>query len=212
MSEHIEDRGVAAEPTALVVVSHHRSAALTAAVAERAATRLASAGYRVDLLNLHEEGFDPRNNAADEPDYGDRDKRYSDEVHDQIRRVHAADVIVPVFPVWWFGLPSLLKGWFDRVWNYGLTYGRSKSPMAGKRMLWLGLAGLTRDDPNADLVVTLLEGPLKRGISEFCDVPGAHVAALFDSEGQGLTGRAREQHYRELFAQAEEAVDKLLAD
>ncbi|WP_100445262.1 NAD(P)H oxidoreductase [Glycomyces xiaoerkulensis] len=212
MSEHTEDRATDAELTALVVVSHHRSDALTAAVADRAATRLEAAGYRIDLLNLHAEGFDPRNNVADEPDYGNRDKRYSEEVHAQVDRVHAADVIVPVFPVWWFGLPALLKGWFDRVWNYGLTYGRSKSPMAGKRMLWLGLAGLTQDDPNSDLVITLLEGPLKRGVSEFCDVPDTHVAALFDSEGQDLQGQARERHYRELFTRTEEAVDKLLAD
>ncbi|GAB3662160.1 NADPH-dependent FMN reductase family protein [Glycomyces tarimensis] len=204
MSEHTE-------PIALIVVAHHRGDSLTSAVAERAAARLRSAGYRIDLLDLHAEGFDPRNSVADEPDYGDRDKVYSDEVHAHIRRVHAADVIVPVFPVWWFGLPALLKGWFDRVWNYGLAYGRSRSPMAGKRMLWLALAGLTAEDRNADLVVTVLEGPLRRGISEYCDIQDTHVAALFDSEGQDLAGVARERHYREFFAQADEAVDKLLA-
>ena len=99
------------EPTALVVVGHHRSDSLTAAVAERVAKRLAAGGYRVDLLHLEEEAFDPRSGVADEPDYGNRDKRYSEEVHRHIARVHAADVIVPVFPVWWYGLPALLKGW-----------------------------------------------------------------------------------------------------
>lgn len=197
--------------TALVVVAHHRPDSLTAAVAGRVAARLEAAGYRVDLLDLHAEGFDPRNSEADEPDYGDRDKVYSDEVHAHIRRVHAADLIVPVFPVWWFGLPALLKGWIDRVWNYGLTYGRSRSPMAGKRMLWLGLAGLTARDPNADLVLSLLDGPLRRGISEFCGIFEVHTAALFDSEAQDLSGEARERHYRELFAEAEAAVDKLVA-
>ncbi|PDP85592.1 NADPH oxidoreductase [Glycomyces fuscus] len=197
--------------TALVVVAHHRSDSLTAAVAERAAARLEAAGYRVDLLDLHAEGFDPRNSEADEPDYSNRDKVYSDEVHAHIRRVHAAELIVPVFPVWWFGLPALLKGWIDRVWNYGLAYGRSRSPMEGKRMLWLGLAGLGERDPNADLVLDLLEGPLRRGVSEYCGIFDVHTAALFDSEGQDLTGEARERHYRELFAGAEAAVDKLVA-
>jgi NAD(P)H dehydrogenase (quinone) len=200
-----------AEPTALVVVSHHRSDALTAAVAERAAKRLAAAGYRVDVLDLHAEGFDPRNSAVDEPDYTNRDKVYSAEVHRHIRRVHAADLIVPVFPVWWFGLPALMKGWFDRVWNYGLAYGRSKSPMHGKRMLWLALAGLPEDDPNADLIRSLLEGTLKRGISEYCGVPDTRTAALYDSEAQGLAGADRDRHYRELFAQADAAVDAVLA-
>ncbi|MEU6248471.1 NAD(P)H oxidoreductase [Glycomyces sp. NPDC047010] len=198
------------EPTALVVYGHHRADSFTAAVAERAAKRLAGRGYRVDLLDLEREGFDPRNSVADEPDYGNRDKRYSDEVHAHVARVHAADVIVTVFPVWWFGLPALLKGWFDRVWNYGLAYGRSKSPMAGKRMLWIGLAGLPEDDPLSPLVRGFLDGPLRVGVSEYCGVPGAHTLALYDSEGQDLEGEARERHFRELFARAEAAVDTLL--
>jgi NAD(P)H dehydrogenase (quinone) len=199
------------EPTALVVVAHHRSDSLTAAVAERAAKRLAAAGYRVDVLDLHAEGFDPRNSLADEPDYTNRDKVYSDEVHRHIRRVHAADVIVPVFPVWWFGLPALMKGWVDRVWNYGLAYGRSKSPMHGKRMLWLALAGLSEDDPNSDLTRALLDGTLRRGVSEFCGVPDTRTAALYDSEAKGLTGSERDRHYRELFARADAAIDDLTA-
>jgi putative NADPH-quinone reductase len=198
-------------PTALIVVAHHRSDSLTAAVAERTAKRLELNGYRVDLLDLQAEGFDPRNSAADEPDYGDREKRYTEEVHRHIARVHAADLIVPVFPVWWFGLPALLKGWFDRVWNYGLAYGRSKSPMAGKRMLWLALAGLPEDDPNADLIASLLEGPLRRGISEYCGIPDTSVTALYDSEGQELTGADRDRHYRDLFARADAAVDAAMA-
>ncbi|WP_116248093.1 NAD(P)H oxidoreductase [Nocardiopsis sp. FIRDI 009] len=197
--------------TALVVFAHHRSDSLTAAAAARAADRLASAGFRVDLLDLHADGFDPRNRVADEPDYEDRDKTYSEEVHAHFRRVRDADVVVPVFPVWWFGLPALLKGWFDRVWNYGLAYGRRESRMAQKRMLWVGLAGLTEEDPNADLIVGLLDGTLRRGISEFCGVRGVHTAVLFDSEGQGLTGEAREHHYRGLLADVDTAVDKLVA-
>jgi putative NADPH-quinone reductase len=199
------------QPTALVVVAHHRADSLTAALARRAAARLEAAGYRVDLLDLHAEGFDPRNRIEDEPDYGDRDKRYSDEVHAHAARVLAADLLVAVFPVWWFGLPALLKGWIDRVWNYGLTYGRREKPMAGKRMLWLGLAGLPADDPNADLVEALFDGALRRGIAEYCDITDVHTRVFFDSEGKGRNGSERERHYAALFAGADDAVDKLLA-
>jgi putative NADPH-quinone reductase len=197
-------------PTALLVVAHHRSYSLTAAVAERVAKRLELNGYRVDLLDLHAEGFDPRGNVADEPDYDDRDKRYTDEVHRHFARVKAADLIVPVFPVWWFGLPALLKGWFDRVWNYGLAYGQRESGMDRKRMLWLAIAGLGEGDPSSALTLTLLE-TLRRGISEYCGIPEVRSAALFDSEGKGLTGADRDGHYRELFARADAAIDEMVA-
>jgi putative NADPH-quinone reductase len=48
--------------------------------------------------------------------------------------------------VYWQNVPAILKGWIDRVWNYGFAYGRSRPRLAGKRMLWLSLAGATADD------------------------------------------------------------------
>ena len=37
-------------------------------------------------------------------------------------RLKAADHLVLVFPTWWFSLPAMLKGWFDRVWSPGFAY------------------------------------------------------------------------------------------
>jgi NAD(P)H dehydrogenase (quinone) len=200
----------ATEPTALVVIGHHRPDSLTAAVAERAAKRLAAGGYRVDVLDLQAEGFDPRSSAADDPDYGNPDPRYSDEVHRHAARVHGADVIVPVFPVWWYGLPAVLKGWIDRVWNYGVTYGGPAPRMADKRMLWIALAGLREDHPNSRFTREFLDGHLRIGVSAYCGVTDAEAVALYDCGAKDLTGADRDRHYRELFAQAEAAVDALL--
>ena len=32
-----------------------------------------------------------------------------------------ADLLVFVFPLWWGGLPAIVKGWFDRVCAYGIA-------------------------------------------------------------------------------------------
>jgi NAD(P)H dehydrogenase (quinone) len=39
------------------------------------------------------------------------------------QKLLAADAVIFVFPLWWFGMPAILKGWFDRVYAYGLAYG-----------------------------------------------------------------------------------------
>jgi NAD(P)H dehydrogenase (quinone) len=39
------------------------------------------------------------------------------------RKLLAADVVICHFPLWWFGMPAILKGWIDRVFAYGLAYG-----------------------------------------------------------------------------------------
>ncbi|HYH29512.1 MAG TPA: NAD(P)H-dependent oxidoreductase [Pseudonocardia sp.] len=34
-----------------------------------------------------------------------------------------ADAVVLQFPLWWYGMPAILKGWFDRVFVKGFAYG-----------------------------------------------------------------------------------------
>jgi putative NADPH-quinone reductase len=212
--------------TALVVVAHHRTDSLTAHTARRAAARLEAAGYRIDLLDLHAEGFDPRMNTSDQPDWGNRDKPYSDEVHAHMQRILDADVVVAVFPVYWQSVPAILKGWIDRVWNYGFAYGRSKPRLAGKRMLWLGLAGATGADPIVEGMRTVLETNLSEGIAYYCGFSHSTVGLLTDAEdrpqrvdaegnlliGAVVAGAEREAQYADFDRRADEFVEKFIAE
>ncbi len=119
---------------------------------------------------------------ADQPDWGNREKTYSREVRDHMRRVLEADVVVAVFPVYWQSVPAVLKGWIDRVWNYGFAYGRSKPRLAGKRMLWLALAGAAADDPVTEGMHSLLEANLSEGIAYYCGFSHSQVGLLPDAE------------------------------
>ncbi|MGC0327199.1 NAD(P)H dehydrogenase (quinone) [Streptomyces sp. SAI-170] len=212
--------------TALVVVAHHRSDSLTAHTARRAAARLEAAGYRIDLLDLHAEGFDPRMTVEDQPDWGNREKTYSDETHAHMRRILDADVVVAVFPVYWQSVPAVLKGWIDRVWNYGFAYGRSKPRLAGKRMLWLGLAGATSDDPVAKEMQSVLEAQLSEGIAFYCGFSHSTVGLLLNAEerpqrldaegnllvGAAVAGAEREAQYADFDRRTLEFVEGFLAD
>ncbi|MFJ5774522.1 NAD(P)H oxidoreductase [Streptomyces sp. NPDC093094] len=221
MSQHSSDAG-----TALVVVAHHRSDSLTAHTARRAAARLEAAGYRIDLLDLHAEGFDPRMNVEDQPDWGDREKTYSEETRAHMRRILDADVVVAVFPVYWQSVPAVLKGWIDRVWNYGFAYGRSKPRLAGKRMLWLGLAGATSDDPLVQGMQAALEAGLSEGIASYCGFSHSSVGLLLDAEerpqhvdaegnllvGDAVAGAEREAQYADFDRRTLKFVEEFLAD
>ncbi len=167
--------------TALLVMAHPRTDSLTAELTRRAQVRLESAGFTVDLLDLYQEGFDPRLGPEDEPDWADPDKTYSAEVHAHMRRVAAAEVLIVVFPLWWFGPPAILKGWIDRVWNHGFAYGRSTPLLAGKRMLWLTTVSYTEADFTSlgwDRTVTHV---LRTGISEYCGITDAAVHFVHDA-------------------------------
>lgn len=168
----------------LVVVSHHRPDSRTAHVADLVAERLRAAEHEIDVLDLRSEGFDPRMTVEDEPDWTDRDKAYSVQVQQHMERILAADLLVVVFPIYWQSTPALLKGWIDRVWNYGFAYGRSDPRLAGKRILWVGLAGATAEDPIVAPMADLLEAQLSEGIAYYCGFAKSAVAVLPDAEDQ----------------------------
>ncbi|MET9711380.1 NAD(P)H oxidoreductase [Nocardiopsis alba] len=166
---------------ALVVRSHPRTTSLTVAVAERITDRLIEEGYTVDPLDLHGEGFDPVLPPEDEPDREDPNKRYTLETREHMARVAAADLIVVVFPVWWFSLPAMAKGWIDRVWNRGFAY--EPSTLHGKRMLWVGLAGGSARSYAEHGFDRSLEVQLGDGISRFCGISDTLVHLMYDSLG-----------------------------
>ncbi|KAA5832860.1 NAD(P)H oxidoreductase [Saccharopolyspora hirsuta] len=167
---------------ALVVVAHPRGDSITARSADLVHRELKAAQYEVDLLDLYAEDFDPRLTTADEPDWNDRDKTYSPEVHAHMARIDAADLIAVVFPVWWFAPPAILKGWIDRVWNHGFAYGRGEPRLAGKRMLWLGLAGGSREGYAEVGLAEMMDVQLRIGISNFCGIEDAELRLVHDLE------------------------------
>ncbi|MFD8641738.1 NAD(P)H oxidoreductase [Streptomyces zaomyceticus] len=192
----------------LLVLAHPRTDSLTAQVAARLRARVEDGGGTVDVLDLYAEGFDPALRPADEPDWEDREKIYSPEVHAHMERILAADDIVVVFPVWWFSPPAIVKGWIDRVWNYGFAYGRSRPRLAGKRLLWLALMGGTPEEIEALGMTDALGLMLVTGISKFCGLPDATLRVLHGTELSGVPVELRAGRVAELLTTAEKALNE----
>ncbi|MFB6621875.1 NAD(P)H oxidoreductase [Streptomyces sp. NPDC056374] len=190
----------------LLVLAHPRTDSLTAQVAARLHARIEGEGGTVDVLDLYAEGFDPALRPEDEPDWENREKVYSPEVHAHMDRVLAADDIVVVFPVWWFTPPAILKGWIDRVWNYGFAYGRSRPRLAGKRLLWLALMGGTPEEIARLGMTDALGLMLVTGISEFCGLPDARLRVLHGTELSGVPVELRGDRVAELLDEAERTL------
>ncbi|TPQ18876.1 NAD(P)H oxidoreductase [Streptomyces sporangiiformans] len=194
-------RAPSAGKRALLVLGHPRADSLTGQLARRTRARLVADGFAVDVLDLHAEGFDPRMSPADEPDWADRDKVYSAEVHAHMRRIEAADAIIVVFPLWWFGLPAILKGWIDRVWNHGFAYGSAQPRLRAKRMLWISLVSYTGDQFAELGWDESVARTLRVGISGFCGIENAAVHFVYDSLNVGEAA----------FASVEPALDAFVS-
>lgn len=99
---------------------------------------------------------------------------FADEIESEIAKLEWCDLMIWQFPLWWFGLPAALKGWVDRVFAMGRTYGGGRyyrsGVFRGKRAL-LSLTTGSSDDAyredgfNGD--ITGILRPIHRGILQF---------------------------------------------
>ncbi|API51307.1 NAD(P)H dehydrogenase [Rhizobium leguminosarum] len=108
---------------ALIVVAHPDPQSLTHGVAAHLAegVTLSDAGHSVEFADLAAEGFDPRFTAADIALHLRKGVLPADVAAEQAR-IDRADALVLVYPVYWWSMPGLLKGWIDRVFTNGWAY------------------------------------------------------------------------------------------
>jgi putative NADPH-quinone reductase len=177
----------------LTVVAHPRTNSLTFAAADRFVQGLIYAGHETEVLDLHRSGFDPVLREADEPDWTGH-KRYSPEVETEIERMKNHDALAYIFPLWWYSMPAILKGYIDRVWNYGFAYGPSKLPH--QHVLWLTLAAASPADLEKREYNKMITHYLNVGLANYTGIPNSKVEFLYET----LDGRP--EHTENLLSHA----------
>lgn len=171
-----------------IVYWHPEPHSFNAAMFRTACETLAAAGHEVKTSNLHEMGFDPvssRRNFAlvKDPSYFKQQIEemhatemhgFAAEINSEMEKIEWCDLMIWQFPLWWFGLPAVLKGWVDRVFAMGRIYGfehiYDTGVFRGKR----ALLSLTTGGPeeayrsggfNGD--ITAILRPIQRGMLQF---------------------------------------------
>jgi putative NADPH-quinone reductase len=105
----------------LVLYAHPDPESFGAAIHRIVVETLRRSGHEVDDCDLYAEGFDPVLTRAERERYLDVPANRAP-VESYVRRLEQAEGIVLVFPVWNFGFPAILKGYFDRVFLPGVSF------------------------------------------------------------------------------------------
>jgi NAD(P)H dehydrogenase (quinone) len=145
--------------SAYIVFAHPEPRSFTAAMRDVVRQTLRATGWRVSDIDLYAAAFDPVAKASDFRNRRDADylvyaleQRHAYEtgslpadVRQEVDRIIASELLVLVFPVFWFSMPAILKGWIDRVFVSGLFFGGrriyDRGGMIGKRALVVASLG-----------------------------------------------------------------------
>ncbi|WP_372089115.1 NAD(P)H-dependent oxidoreductase [Tistrella mobilis] len=171
---------------ALIVLSHPDPGSLTHAVAARIADGVTEAGHSATRADLAAEGFDPRFSAADFAAHRGRAPIPVD-IRAEQQRIDQADALVLVYPVYWWSMPGLLKGWIDRVFSNGWAYddrsGDGIRKLLGRLPVHLVALG------GADLRTYARHGyfgamrtQIDHGIFDYCGAPVATTELMVDTD------------------------------
>ena len=121
----------------LIVFAHPEPRSFGRALLDRSVATLTACGHEVEVSDLYAMGFNPVASGEDFtqrrfPDalQYDREQKLSSQRHTfapdiqtELDKLQACDLLILQFPLWWFSVPAILKGWIDRVFVNGTVYG-----------------------------------------------------------------------------------------
>ncbi len=121
----------------LIVFAHPEPLSFNAALLKRSQEALLAEGHEVKVSNLCEMEFNPVASANDftvrrfpsalqydrEQKHAYQQDAFSPDIQSEIDKLLWCDFLILQFPLWWFSVPAILKGWIDRVFVNGVVYG-----------------------------------------------------------------------------------------
>ena len=105
----------------LVLYAHPVETSFSAAIHRSALNALKASGHTIDDCDLYAEGFDPVLSRQERLDYHDL-RVNTAHVTDYVERLRRAEALVLCFPIWSYGPPAILKGFFDRILIPGVAF------------------------------------------------------------------------------------------
>lgn len=197
---------------ALIVYAHEEPKSFNSALKDTAVAALRESGCDVTVSDLYAISFNPVGGKHDftrlsNPDFfkyaaeqtkATETDSFVREVQAEQDKLFAADFLLFQFPLWWFGLPAILKGWVDRVFAAGLTYGGGRfydnGALKGRRAMCSLTTGgpatmYAADGLNGDMEQILF--PINHGMFYFVGFDVLEPAIAYGAAHVGDDQRAK---------------------
>ncbi|MGN6437560.1 MAG: NAD(P)H-dependent oxidoreductase [Agriterribacter sp.] len=118
----------------LIIYAHPNTASLNHLFKQTVEETLLQQNHEVVVRDLYQLNFDPVLSLEDIA--GQRRGIISEEIKREQEYITWAEAITFIYPIWWTGMPGIMKGYIDRVFSYGFAYrydkGMQKGLLAGK--------------------------------------------------------------------------------
>ncbi len=162
---------------ALIVLAHPLASSLSHSIVTQIAEGIIQSNpdNSVEIADITKEGFDPRFSIADIAAFHKEAPPPADVIAEQAR-IDRADALVLVFPVYWWSMPAVLKGWIDRVFSNGWAYDEAPDTKPVKKLGRLpvhlvAIGAAHRETYLRHSFAEAMKTQIEHGIFDYCGAP-----------------------------------------
>ncbi|MFD6210302.1 NAD(P)H-dependent oxidoreductase [Peribacillus sp. NPDC060253] len=187
----------------LVVYAHPYPDSLNHSILETAVHALKKDSHDVVVRDLYALDFQPVLKPEDTAAM--KAGKTPDDIKTEQEFITEADVITFIYPIWWTGLPAILKGYVDRVFAFGFAYSAGEEGiiklLKGKKGLIINTHGTPNEVYDKVGMTAGLKVTSDIGIFDFTGIePVEHL--LF-----GSIGYLDEDAYKGMLKKVEDTIN-----
>ena len=155
----------------LIVLAHPDPKSLSVAYKDEIVQLTEDTNNEVVVRDLYNLGFHP---VLSRQDFGAlRKGEIPDDIKLEQDYIRCADLITFIYPIWWTGMPAIMKGYIDRVFSRGFAYeitglGELKKLLEGKKIIILNNFGMPFEEYEKNGMLEAMKKTSDVGIFEFC--------------------------------------------
>ena len=144
----------------LIVLAHPDKRSLNHAILKSTVDYLKEKKHEIKVTDLYEQQWKAGVDSKDILNKGDDSRLFAmrdvgtaylsgmitEDIKQEQQKIEWADLIIFQFPMWWYSMPALMKGWVDRVFTQNFIYTGEKmfdtAPFAGKKVFIVSTVGV----------------------------------------------------------------------
>ncbi|MGG2094753.1 NAD(P)H-dependent oxidoreductase [Bacillus sp. S13(2024)] len=182
----------------LLVYAHPNPQSFNYAILETLQGQLQEKGHEVRVRDLYAINFNPILAANDFISFSQGNTPA--DIQAEQEHITWADVITFIYPVWWTGLPAILKGYVDRVFSHGFAYAYGANGieklLTGKKSLLLSTMGNSQENYDASGMFEAMKKTTDAGIFDFTGIETVEHA--FYTSVPSVDDATRKQYLEEV--------------
>lgn len=211
----------------LIIHAHPEPHSFNGAMTQTAVRTLTALGHEVQVSDLYAQSwsavlqpgdFAHRDNAqyfdaSKEQEHAQANATVCPDVLREQARVEWADLVIFQFPMWWFSMPAILKGWVDRVLSRGFAYSSGRKYGTGHLKGKRAMLSLTTGTANTLYTPSGIDGdlhhilwPIHNGILAYT---GFTVLPPFAAWMPAQVSQEQRQQYLQDYAERLSNIDDL---